>query len=81
MSGYEPSENGLGTIQARPACYSLLWLAAAGVGHQQGTVVLQEQLLDLALALLVHVCTYTTKQKTGMSKSASGPVLAKGFCV
>ena len=40
-----------------PSTNALLGLGAAGVGDQQCPVVLQQDVLDLVLALLIHVCT------------------------
>jgi hypothetical protein len=47
------------TIRLLSACTSrvstkLLWLAAARICHQESTVIVQKNLLDLALGSLVH---------------------------
>uniref|UniRef100_A0A7S3R7Z4 Uncharacterized protein n=1 Tax=Dunaliella tertiolecta TaxID=3047 RepID=A0A7S3R7Z4_DUNTE len=46
---------GLLEPRAGTATTKLLWLAAAGVRHQQAAVVLQQVILQLGLALLIHV--------------------------
>jgi len=48
-----------GFFVVRVYAHLLLGLAAAGISHQQTAVILQQGLLDLALALLIHVCKTT----------------------
>ncbi len=40
-----------------PLVHSLLGLHAAGVCDQKGPVVAKQCILDLLLALLIHICT------------------------
>ena len=50
----------------------LLRLAAAGVGHEEGPVVLEEELLDLVLLGLVDVCEWRPGRGGGLRSGDDG---------
>ena len=51
----------------------LLGLASAGVGHEEGAVVGDQDVLDLSLGSLINICKASSdKTETGRDRGGSG---------